>query len=100
MACVEADGCIFKGQGARKLCDYVTGAWLVFCGFKSECQDFRAIFFFFRVKTKFGRGIKTCLMTKFILEKLSRAAGEVSLFSKREPTPVFLDFCTNGVEIE
>lgn len=96
MACVEADGCIFKGQGARKLCDYVTGAWLVFCGFKSECQDFRAIFFF-RVKTKFGRGIETCLMTKFILKKLSRAAGEVNLFSK---TPVFLDFCTNGVKIE
>lgn len=29
--------------------------------------------FFFGSKPKFGRGIKTCLMTKFILKKLSRA---------------------------
>lgn len=58
---MQADGCIFKGRGARKLCDYVTGARLVFCGLKSECQDFRVIFFFFRVKTRVWEGHKNLL---------------------------------------
>lgn len=89
MACVEADGCIFKGRGARKLCDYVTGAWLIFCGFKSECQDFRAIFFF-GSNPKLGQGIKICLMTKFILKKLSRACWrEESLFQEGADTSLF-----------
>lgn len=56
---MEADGCIFKGRGARKLCDYVPGAWLIFRGFKSECQDFRAIFF--RVKPEVWAGHKNLL---------------------------------------
>lgn len=97
MACVQADGCIFKGRGARKLCDYVTGAQLVFCGLKSECQDFRVIFFFLGSKPKFGRGIKTCSMTKFILKKLSRACwrGE-PLFREGADTSLFGPPCRRG----